>query len=210
MIYTMNPARGDEVRRAIALVTSALLGAETARRAAAVVCAAVTLSAISACASNRPDPLPPVKSSTSTPTPDPSRVAYKDALSRWTEYEKTSEPIWAAGKHTTEATQLFKSYWERWRIPDQELRQFEAADVQVKGTRKILSSQAKSSTPGRVVIQQCVDYAMTRTLQHGKVVPLDQKRPQRRFITLTRKASTAQWLIYALDDATSKARSCAA
>ena len=210
-------------------------GRRKRRRIGAMTVAAIALTlAATACndsSSNEPDPLPPETSTptssetpTSTPTKDPDAwranykpaqlKAYDAALQSWEEYETRSEPIWAKGKATPAAEQLFKEYFPHpiWIDYWERLKTYETAEVKTEGTPEVYWSKAKSITKSGsgVRIQQCVDYAAVVGTQNGKPVvryPWMEK-PQLRTIYLT-QPDGYDWLIFGVVDISEgKSRPC--
>ena len=138
-----------------------------------------------------PETLPTETTSTSTsPTPTPSAweskytqqqlQAYEAALTQWETYEQRSEPIWAAGKVTPTARQLFKEYWVNWAVPLNRLSFYEQVGDKVVGVPKVLWSRASEATifKGRgisVTIQQCIDPS-TIEVEHASGTQVHQKK----------------------------------
>ncbi|MEP9385553.1 hypothetical protein [Nocardioides sp. KR10-350] len=194
------------------------------RKTAAALGAAVLMLGTAACGggddpTSDDSPSPTVSSSpTSSPSPTsdawkkkytPAQLkAYQDALARWTEYEQRSEPIWARGKATEAAANLFKEYFPSpfWQNQYKRLASYEQVDVKVSGTPGIYWSKAKSVSKdgGSVEITQCVDNTQIKVTQHGKPAkPVKaQQRPNLRTISLS-KPKGYDWLIYGIEDASS-------
>lgn len=142
--------------------------------------------------------------------------AYQAALARWNEYEQRSEPIWARGKATQAAANLFKDYFPSpfWQGQYKTLASYEQSGVKVEGTPGIYWSRAKfiSKNSGSVEINQCVDYTKVTVTQHGKDPGGDVpwlKTPQLRTISME-KPKGYDWLVYRLIDETNtkKSRPC--
>lgn len=171
-------------------------------------------------------PSPTVSTSPSNASPSPTAdawkkkysasqlKAYQAALARWNEYEQRSEPIWARGKATEAAANLFKDYFPSpfWQGQYKRLASYEQVDVKIDGTPGIYWSRAKfiSKNGGSVEINQCVDYTKVKGTQRGKPTqPISwQQKPQLRTISLSKPAGY-DWLIYGIVDATGgKSRPC--
>lgn len=183
--------------------------------------AALTLAAgLTACSDDKKDPEPQATDSTTSAEPTPTEPAwedaytekqldgYKAALQRWESYLDRSEPIWAAGKATPQAEDLFKSYFPdpSWRGVFQTLKTYEQVEVKVEGLAEVFWSKATEiSKDGlNVTIEQCVDYSTIKVTQYGKPAAADKNPgPKSRTIKLY-KAKGHPWLILELHDATSK------
>jgi len=176
---------------------------------------------LTAACSNNDDPLPPAQTSpTASTSPSESAPAwrakysdaqlkeYETALGRFTEYERRSEPVWAAGKATPSAKALFKEYFLDADTPYQTLRTYELVEVKTVGTPKVYWSRATSITDPKkagqhgmkTAILQCVDFRTMHGTQHGQPTQQADKfqRPVRRVIHMYRLG--ASWLISAVDD----------
>ena len=151
-------------------------------------------------------PAPPVWESKYT---QKQLQAYEAALTRWETYEQRSEPIWAAGKATAAAGQLFKEFFLNPDAQDQTLQTYEHAAVKIEGTPSVYWSKASSISSDKdtgqraatVDIQQCVDYRSMRTTQYGEPTkPVkERQRPVLRKIHMMRLATT--WLISEINQA---------
>jgi hypothetical protein len=140
--------------------------------------------------------------------------AYDAALGRWEEYETRSAPIWARGKATEAAGQLFKGYFPspNWQGQFRRLASYEQAGVKIEGKPGIYWTKPKLITDNglSVVINQCVDYTQGTTTQNGEEVEAPDwvAEPNLRTISLS-KPKGHDWLIYEVVDASSgKARPC--
>lgn len=129
--------------------------------------------------------------------------AYHAALQRWSDYEAKAEPIWAAGKATPAAEDLFKQYWEdpAWRALFGRLASYEEVEVTIKGTPEVLWSKpikivAEHGT-GSVTIRQCIDYSPVSGIQRGEPIQqvASRQRPVQRELFLSR-AKGHPWLIF--------------
>lgn len=168
---------------------------------------------------NQPDPIPeatettsPVASETTEPTPswegkynEKEVQAYKDALARWEEYETRSEPIWAKGKATPAAQELFKEYWSTWAPVFLRLQTYEENGLAVSGTADVLTSKASLidlTGQKRVIIKQCVDPSPITVSENGKDDPPGKQSPYIRTITLDQVATTGLFMIGGVKDIT--------
>jgi hypothetical protein len=154
---------------------------------------------------------PPTSSPPSVPSEPPWRsaytadqlAAYDSALARFNEYEQRSEPLWAAGKATAAAEQVFKTYYASpaWRQVFDQLKTYEQVEVTRSGLPMVVWSRAKTVTggvdAGSVTLLQCVDYTSTSATQYGKPAPKDRVflKPVERIIVLKRSPGST-WLIY--------------
>lgn len=145
---------------------------------------------------------------------DADLQAYRQALARWEAYERSSEPIWAAGKATPAARELFEAYFTPVVAQSayRQLETYEAVDVQIGGTPQVFWSKAVRVSPAgdSVVLRQCVDFTTTRVVQYGEKTSPELKfnQPLLRDIELGR-LSGQDWLIFVLDEPTEeKVRSC--
>ena len=182
---------------------------------------AIGMSVSLACCGSDDDPetLPTETTSTSTsPTPASSAwesnytqkqlQAYEAALTRWETYEQRSEPIWAAGKVTPTARQLFKEYWVAWAVPLNQLSLYERVGDKVVGVPEVLWSRpTKVSifTGGgiSVTIQQCIDPS-TIEVEHAPGTQVHQQKqgPYIRRISLA-EADASSYRVIGLFDVTS-------
>lgn len=110
----------------------------------------------------------PAPSVTPSPTPtwaedltDAEIAEYEKALARLAAYEQRSEPLWAAGKATSAAQEIFRDYWVNWSIPFYQLQQSEKVGVTTKGTPKVLWSRPTKIVAYKggvqVTLEQCID-----------------------------------------------------
>lgn len=157
-----------------------------------------------------PAPIPDSTSSTSESTvvptddepsweddyTDKQLATYEDALARWTEYETKSEAIYAAGKATAEAEELFKEYYPSpvWESKFQALQAYERGNVRTDGLPTVRWSKATKVTENSATIRQCVDYTSVQTTQDGKRLDAPAE-PQVRDIHLS-KPGGHDFLIY--------------
>ena len=147
-----------------------------------------------------PEPLPPSSSSsspsspTTSPTPTPTGwesefteeqlAEYQEALGRWEDYERESEPLWADPKPSAETLKFFASYFYNEDLIQNRLEQYAQAEVKIEGLPNVLWSKALSISGKSVTIRQCIDPDTVRVTQHGQVIPnsdtpiLPRNRPQ--------------------------------
>lgn len=145
---------------------------------------------------------------------DADMKAYRQALARWEAYERSSEPIWAAGEATPAARELFEAYFTPVVAESayRQLETYEAVDVQISGTPDVFWSKAVrvSPTGDSVVLRQCVDFTTTRAVQDGGETVREARfeQPLVRDVELGMLPG-ANWIIYAFDDlADEKVRTC--
>lgn len=190
------------------------------RRTLSTVAAVALAAGLTACSDDKKDPEPKATDATTSAEPTPTEPAWEDAytekqldgyeaaLQRWESYLDRSEPIWAAGKATPQAEDLFKEYFPdpSWRGVFSTLKTYEQVEVKVEGQAKVFSSKAtKISKDGlNVTIEQCVDYSTIKVTQYGKPAAADKNPgPKLRTVRLY-KAKGYPWLILQIQDATSK------
>lgn len=195
------------------------------RRTLSTLAALTLAAALTACGDTAREPEPEATDSTTAaePSPTPTEAAwqaqysakqlkgYETALQRWQSYLNRSEAIWAAGKATPQAEDLFKEFFPDpiWRSVYAQLMTYEQVEVTTEGQAEVYSSKATEiSEDGRsVTIEQCVNYSAAVTTQRGEVVAGEMwgTQPRIRRVHLS-KPEGYGWLIYELDDATSKKR----
>lgn len=133
-----------------------------------LVAVALALTA-AACTKDRPveEPSAAPSASPSPATPRGAELSaeqqadYEKALARWTEYTVRSEPIWATGKFTPEAVELFQEYWVPYPLMVDRLETYERSGISVSGVVEVIESwPVKVTSKNRivtVVLKQCVD-----------------------------------------------------
>jgi hypothetical protein len=195
----------------------------TSRRAygALLTCACVVTMLATGCRADE-EPggqgLPPTTSSSGQPVTEsvspspswqgqftPAQLAdYEAALNRWSDYERDTEPIWAAGHVTDEARRLFQAYFVSpvWQKYLDRLTTYEGAGVTIEGLPTVFWSKAKriatSNGEGSVSIVQCVDYSSQIATQAGQQIEPIQE-PALREATLDRTAGNP-WLLLRIDE----------
>lgn len=184
---------------------------------ASVVSAVLLLGIVSGCGSNADTSADPPQP-TATATSETNHDRYEEALARFTEYEKVSEPIWAKGKYTRHAQQLLDEYWSTTgpdpvqakyqEVADAKLRQYAANRIQLKGLPKVLSSKPIRVSEHEVQIEQCVDHRQQKLYQDGKRVPSNSKGPVTRHLVLVRSQPQQPWLISSLDERLARNKPC--
>jgi hypothetical protein len=130
-------------------------------------------------------------------------AAYEEALDRWMTYEQRSAPIWAAGKATPAARELFEEFFPSplWQELYDRLETFEENEVAVPRLATVFWSRASKiqleKGTQRVTIEQCVDLTAKQTTQYGKPVPFPKefREPLIRTIVLDQPEGYP-WLIY--------------
>lgn len=195
------------------------------RRTLSTLAALTLVGALSACSDATKDPEPKATDSTTSaaPTPTPTATAWRDAytekqltgydaaVQRWESYLNRSEPVWAAGRATPRAEDLFKEYFPDpvWRVVYAQLKTYEEVEVKTEGQAEVYWSKAIeiSGTALSVTIEQCVNYSTGTATQGGKVIEAEKwaTEPRLRTIALS-KPKGHGWLIYELHDETSKTR----
>lgn len=195
------------------------------RRTLSTLAALTLVGALSACSDATRDPEPKATDSTTSaaPTPTPTATAWRDAytenqltgydaaLRRWESYLNRSEPIWAAGKATPQAEDLFKEYFPDpiWRTVNAQLKTYEEVEVKSEGQAQVYWSRATeiSKNARNVTIEQCVNYSAGETSQRGEVVKVADwaKEPRLRVVELSRPKGYG-WLIYRVQDASAEKR----
>lgn len=154
----------------------------------AVAIVAVVMTA-TACGESQADPSPSTSpsaptSSVSTPPAweadyDETQLGwYDEALQTWQDYDRRTAGIWATGKATPEAKDLFEKYLVNPHKFYEQLRTLEASKISSKGTPKVLWTRAKSITSSKdtdkhgtvVKIEQCEDLKPVTSYQDGEPV----------------------------------------
>lgn len=192
------------------------------RRTLSTLAALTLAGALTACSDSAKDPAPKATDSTTSaaPTPTPTwqdaytekqLAGYDAALQRWESYLNRSEPIWAAGKATPQAEELFKEYFPDpiWRTVNAQLKTYEQVEVRSEGQAQVYWSKATeiSKNALNVTIEQCVNYSAGETSQRGEVVKVADwaKEPRLRVVQLSRP-KVYGWLIYSVQDASAEKR----
>jgi hypothetical protein len=196
------------------------------RNATAVLAAAVLMLGAAACGGESENPqsepstpdasVSPTAPTTTAPTWEKEYTkkqlgAYDAALDRWEEYETRSAPVWSRGKATEAAGDVFQEYFPSplWQSQYRQLQAYEQAGITLKGRAEVLwSKPANISDNGlNVTIQQCVDYTTITGEQNGEPIEREAwaRTPRLQTITLS-KPEGHDWLVYGLQDSTSKKR----
>ena len=116
--------------------------------------------------------------------------AYESALKVWEEYERISEPIWAEGKATPAAKQVFQHYLTPWQAYWAQLLDYEKRHIQIDRNATTLASEptrieiAEDGTS--VSIRQCVDSTNINATQNGEPLQMAFTTPQVREVSLNR------------------------
>jgi predicted small lipoprotein YifL len=195
----------------------------------ALVAVALT-GALTACGDNdEPDPIPEAETSSTTSPTEPTETAttpvweddyspkqlqaYESALQRFESYEQRSESIWAAGRATAVAEDLFKEYFPSpyWQSQYDLLVTYEQSDVKTTGLATVYWSRPKTVANNAlsVEIRQCVDFAEVEVTQDGKRIEGTKwtTKPHLRAVHLS-KSKGYGWLIDSMGDPGGKKIPC--
>jgi hypothetical protein len=87
---------------------------------------------------------------------------YREAIQRADAYETKAQPMWAAGKATQAAKELFQDNLLTWRVAWARLNTYEKQGIKIARAPKVLSSEADSikllrGVAGETKILRCVD-----------------------------------------------------
>jgi len=165
------------------------------RTAAAALATTGLILGLSACSSdNNPSTTPSATKAAptapaATDAPDweaaysPEQLAaYRKALARYTAYLDESEPVWAAGKATSQAKDLFRKYYIPWQAYFSQLEQFDQSGIKIARNAEILDSKATRIVLDRkgssVTIEQCVDAQNIGATQNDKPLANAFNTPQ--------------------------------
>lgn len=134
---------------------------------------------------------------------DKQLKAYNEALDAWSTYEQRSEPIWARGKATPAARQLFQKYFPSplWQDLFQKLEGYEQVDIKISGVPDVLWSRpsrvALEGGTASVQIVQCLDFSPVQLTQAG-IAQESYQFPVRRSLVVNRPKGF-RWLVYEVD-----------
>lgn len=158
-----------------------------------------------------PEPLPPASSSgspsgpTTSPAPTPSGwesefteeqlAEYQEALGRWEDYERESDPMWADPKPTAETLKFFRSYFYAPEQMQSLLERNAQVEIKIDGLPVVLWSRATRVKGSAVTIRQCVDLTPQLVTQYGEPTTGRPTKPQLREISLSRPEDGAPYLI---------------
>lgn len=158
-----------------------------------------------------PDPLPtsssssPSNSDATSPTPTPTGwetdfteqqlAEYQEALGRWQDYERESEPIWADPKPTAETLKVFRSYFYAPEQMQSLLERNAQVEIKIDGLPSVLWSRATRVKGSAVTIRQCVDLTPQLVTQYGEPTTGRPTKPQLREVSLSRPEDGAPYLI---------------
>lgn len=159
------------------------------------------------------DPSDPTTSASANPTEPTASAweskytedeleAFEKALATWTRYEKLAEPIWAKGKATKAAQQLFRKYWAT-NSQYSQLQRHEAGQIRVEGVGVELWAKpifVKLGPDGdSLSIRRCVDGTGVKVFQGDKQLMGGTDRPQiidiRMFSLVDKKTKSTRWWI---------------
>ncbi len=195
--------------------------------------AALTLGLTSCGGDDAPDPIPEAETSSSSATTSSSEPTetessppwaddytprqvdgYEAALQRWESFEQRSESIWARGKATPAAEDLFQEFFASpgWTIYNERLKTYAANDVTIEGLPTVLWSMPSNITDDglSVDIKQCVDYTTRTAYQAGEAIERESwgSKPMTRTLKIA-KPKGHNWLIYQVTEPTDEShKSC--
>lgn len=116
-------------------------------------------------------------------------AAYREARQRWAAYTRRSEPVWARGRATPEARELFEEFFFQPDLMFSLLESHEQRDITVRGRALVLSTRplrVDLGDPTTVVIRQCIDARGVELLSAGTLVTDPGQEPTVRRIVLSR------------------------
>ena len=139
-----------------------------------------------------PEPLPscqqhqPEQPRTTSPTPTPTGwesefsedqlAEYEEALGRWEDYERESQPIWATPSQAQSTLKFFASYFYNEDLMQTRLEDYARRASSSKAKPTVLWSKATRIKGKAVTIQQCVDY---RHASRSRERPASRQRQSR-------------------------------
>lgn len=205
------------------ICTSYSGGPTVIRRTLSTLAVLALTAGLSACSDDKKDPEPKATDSTTSAEPTPTKPAWEDkytekqlkayeaTLQRWESYLSRSEPIWAEGKATPQAEDLFDEYFSYPGSLNQftRLKTYDQVDVKTDGQAEVFWSKAAfiSKDALSLTVEQCVNYSASKTTQRGN--PIEPKKwatePRLRTIKFTQSKSGG-WLIDGVSDETTKPR----
>lgn len=159
---------------------------------------------------------PPVPTNSASPTRPTTTIAgweskysagelefFQQAVQRADSYEVKAQPMWAAGKATQEAKELFQDNLMTWRVAWTRLKSYEAQGIRIARAPKVLSSEAESvkllgGAAGETKILRCVDATDLGGTINGDPLQEGTKGPVVQHITAVRDVSGA-WLFSDFD-----------
>lgn len=139
--------------------------------------------------SSSPTSLPPSPSPSAWESKyTPKQMAdFREALQRYMDFLRRSEPIYAKGKATKASMALFKEYFLDPDGQQIDLQNLERNHIRVKGLPKILWSRPTRVKGGSVTIAQCVDNNTPGGIYRaGKLLPRKPNFPYIDTVTLDR------------------------
>lgn len=116
-------------------------------------------------------------------------AAYREARRRWAAYTRRSEPVWARGKATGEARELFAEFFFQPDLMVSLLESYQRRDITMRGRTLVLSSRPVRVDLGdttTVVLRQCVDSRGVQVLAAGTLLTDPEQVPTVRRIVLSR------------------------
>lgn len=119
---------------------------------------------------------------------------YREAEQLAGAYEAKAQPIWAAGKATQAAKELFQDNLLTWRTAWARLEQLERQGIQIARAPRVLSSQAEGVTllsddAGEAKILRCVDATDLGGTVNGEPLQEGTTKPVRQHVTAARDTS---------------------
>lgn len=163
------------------------LGFQRARVGASAALAVGLLAAgLAGCGDEpEPQPLPQVSEGPSQhTTPKPTwrkkyskaeLAAYRKARDRFAAYERRMRPIYARGKATEEAAEIFEEYYVSSDLAFSVMEGYERKKIRITGKTEVLWSRPVQvdleSDPAVVRIRQCVDLRAVQVFQDGVKLP---------------------------------------
>ena len=128
---------------------------------------------------------------------------YREAIQRADAYEIKVQPVWAAGKATQAAKELFQDNLLTWRVAWARLNTYEKQGIQIARAPKVLSSEAESvkllsGVAGETKILRCVDATDLGGTINGEPLQEGTTEPVVQQITAVRDNAGA-WLFSDFD-----------
>jgi hypothetical protein len=140
-------------------------------------------------------------------------AAYEEALDRWMTYEQRSAPIWAAGKATPAARELFEEFFASPLLQAEldRLRLNSENGVEITGVPTVYWSKPSTITKSglRVDILQCLDFSPVTTTQNGAEVKGNRWKTTPHLLAISlSKPKGYGWLIYSYGDPRGGKKKC--
>ncbi len=151
----------------------------------------------------------PATESTDSPSPTESGwesnftqdqlAEYDEALARWEDYERKSEPLWADPKPTDESLKLFRSFFYAPNALQDQLATYAQVDIKISGLPTVLWSKATRIEGSAVTIRQCIDLSTQVVTQYGEPTKGRPKKPKLRDVSISRPDAKSEYLISNID-----------